>query len=167
MNLRRGDTRTQEYLQINPEAVVPTLIDDGVVICESTVIMEYLDDKYPDPAVRPAAAEERARMRAWTKKLDEGLHAAIAAISNAVAFRYQTMAGRTEEEVIAHINKIPDSVKRERIMDVTFKGIASSYFPPAIRRWNNVFSEMELALRETVWLTGDQYTLADAAYTPT
>lgn len=166
MNLRRGDTRTAEYLQLNPEGVVPTLIDEGTVICESTVIMEYLADAYPEPALRPASAKQRARMRAWTKQLDEGLHAAVGTISNAVAFRYQTMNGRTEQQVKEHINRIPDPAKRERTMEVTFKGVEASYFEPALRRWDKLFTDMEHALRSDAWLTGDQYTLADIAYVP-
>lgn len=166
MNLRRGDTRTPEYLKLNPEGVVPTLIDDGTVICQSTVIMEYLDDARPAIPMRPADAKGRARMRLWTKQLDEGLHAAIGTISNAVAFRYQTMEGRSEEETIAHINRIPDAEKRDRIMEVTFQGVESGYFAPAIRRWDAIFADMEAALAESDWLAGDAYSLADAAYTP-
>jgi glutathione S-transferase len=166
MNLRAGDTRTPEYIKMNPGAVVPTLVDNGTIICESTVIIEYLDDAYPEPSVRPKDPIERARMRDWTKQLDEGLHAAVGTISNGVAFRYQTMDGRSEEEVIAHINKIPQQAKRDRIMEVTLKGVEASYFEPAIRRWDKLFSDMEESLSENIWLTGDEYSLADIAYTP-
>jgi glutathione S-transferase len=166
MDLRAGDTRTPEYIKMNPGAVVPTLIDGGSVICESTVIMEYLDDAYPDAPVRPSNAIERARVRGWTKQLDEGLHAAVGTISGTVAFRHQMMAGRTEEEVIAFINLIPEKAKRERSLDTTFNGIESSYFEPAIKRWDKLFSDMESALSVSTWLTGETYSLADIAYTP-
>ena len=56
MNLRAGDQQKPEYLKLNPNALVPTLVDDGTVIIESTVINEYLDDAYPDLPLRPAAA---------------------------------------------------------------------------------------------------------------
>jgi glutathione S-transferase len=166
MNLRRGDTRTQEYQQLNPGAVVPTLIDDGEIVCESTVIMEYLDDAYPEPAVRPSSPEGRARMRGWLKQLDEDLHASVATISGAVAFRYQTLEGRSEAELIEHINKIPNPVKRASNLDVTLNGTDSKNFAPAIKRWDKVFADMEIALKQDPWLTGERYSLADAAYTP-
>ena len=73
-NLRRRDQHDPDYLKLNPNGVVPTLVDDGAVIIESTVICEYLDDAYPNPTLRPAAPAERARMRQWTKWLDEVLH---------------------------------------------------------------------------------------------
>ena len=166
MNLRKGDTRTPEYIKMNPGAVVPTLIDNGTIICESTVIMEYLEDAYPEPSQHPKDPVERARMRGWLKQLDEGLHAAVGTISGAVAFRYQTMAGRTEAEVIEHINLIPEPERRDRTMENNLKGVESNYFTPAIKRWDKLFSDMEAALGGNTWLTGEEYSLADIAYTP-
>ena len=166
MDLRRGDTRTPEYKELNPNAVVPTLIDEGKVICESTIIMEYLDDAYPEKSIRPKDPVERARVRNWTKQLDESLHAAVGTISGTVAFRHQMMAGRTKEETIAFINLIPQLEKRERSLDTTFKGIESRYFKPAIKRWDKLFSDMETTLSKDQWLTGKTYSLADIAYTP-
>ncbi|MCC6888206.1 MAG: glutathione S-transferase N-terminal domain-containing protein [Hyphomicrobiales bacterium] len=57
VNLRAGDAPA--YLQLNPNAVVPALLQDGLVVIESAVICEYLDldDACPDPAVKPAAGE--------------------------------------------------------------------------------------------------------------
>ena len=166
MDLRKGDTRTSEYKKLNPDAVVPTLIDNGQVICESTVIMEYLEDAYPNPSVRPANPIKRAQVRAWLKQLDEGLHAAVGTISITVAFRYQVMANRTKEETIAFINLIPEPEKRKRLMDITFNGIGSHFFKPAIKRWEKLFDDIETHLKENLWLAGSTYSLADIAYTP-
>jgi glutathione S-transferase len=55
------------YLALNPRGVVPTLLHDGKVIRESQVILEYLEDVFPAPPLRPAEPAERARMRLWTK----------------------------------------------------------------------------------------------------
>src|SRR5258706_8764083 len=96
LNLRAGDQQKPEYLKLNPNALVPTLVDKGTVIIESTVINEYLDDAYPDPPLRPAGATERARMRMWTKQLDEGVHAATSVVSSVIEFRYQTLVNGME-----------------------------------------------------------------------
>lgn len=166
MNLRRGDTRTEKYLKLNPNGVVPTLIADGVVIIESTVIQEYLDDAYPETPLKPTSAIARALMRLWTKQLDEGVHAALGAISCGTAFRYQTMAGRTEEELKAHIDTIPEPDVRSRISDLVLNGIESKYFAPALHRFDKLFSDMEETLQSNTWLTGEEYSLADIAFTP-
>lgn len=167
MDLRAGDTRTKEYIEnFNPGGVVPTLVDDGTVIYESTVIMEYLDDAYPEPSLRPADPKARARMRLWTKQLDEGVHAATGTISGCIAFRHQMLEGRTEEEARAYIDLIPEPARRARSHDVVFNGIQSELFPPAIMRFENLFSAMEKTLADSPWLAGDSYSLADIAYTP-
>ena len=154
LNLRAGETRTDSYKKLNPKGVVPTLIDDGTVIVESTVIGEYLDDAYPEMPVRPADAKSCAQMRHWTKQLDEGLHTDIGTISGAVAFRYQTIEGRTAEELAAHMAKIPDPVRRERSTDTNTHGIESKFFAPAIRNFDKLLGQMETALTAGPWLAG-------------
>jgi glutathione S-transferase len=81
LDLRARDQQRPEYLRLNTNAVVPTLVHDGTVIIESTVINEYIDEAFPGPALRPADAIGRARMRLWTKQLDEGLHADTGVLS--------------------------------------------------------------------------------------
>jgi glutathione S-transferase len=46
LSLRAGDQNTPEYLKLNPNGVVPTIVEGGQPIIESTVICEYLDDAY-------------------------------------------------------------------------------------------------------------------------
>ncbi len=52
-----------EFGALNPRLEVPTLVDDGVVVFDSTVILEYLEDRWPTPPLLPAGAAERARVR--------------------------------------------------------------------------------------------------------
>lgn len=56
--------KSAEYLALNPMGKIPVLaLDDGVSIPESETIVEYLEDAFPDPALRPHGAEARARVR--------------------------------------------------------------------------------------------------------
>jgi glutathione S-transferase len=71
--------------------VVPTLVDRDKVVPESNVILEYLDEAYPDPRLLPQDPYARASARLWTKQLDEDIHDASAAIlSFGIAFRPST-----------------------------------------------------------------------------
>ncbi len=167
LSLRKGEARTEEYKRINPNGVVPTLItENGTVIIESTVILEYLDDAYPDISLKPDNPIARARMRLWTKRLDEGVHVNLATVSNAVAFRYQHIEGRSPEELQAYFNGIPDPERRARTIDLVSQGTDSKYFRPAIHRFDSLFAEMDAALEQGAWLTGSQYSIADIAYMP-
>ena len=90
LDLRAGEHQKDWYIKLNPRAVVPTLIDGDIVVPESNVINEYLDERFPDPPLKPADPFGRACIRLWTKQLDEGVHdAGIAILSFGVAFRHQ------------------------------------------------------------------------------
>jgi len=165
LNLRAADQQKPEYLKLNPDAVVPTLLDNGAVIIESTVICEYLDDAYPEPRLRPSDAVGRARMRLWTKQLDEGVHAATSVVSNAIAFRYQKLAIGMEELEKFH-QKMPDPVKRKRSWENVTKGIDSRYFSESIKRFDKLLGDVETALSESPWLASKEFSLADIGYAP-
>ena len=142
LNLRAGDQQEPEYLKLNPNAVVPTLVDDGNIIIESTVICEYLDDAYLEPKLKPVNALGRARMRLWTKQLDEGVHAATSVVSSVIAFRYQKLAIGMEALEEFH-KKMPDPVKREKSWENVTKGVESRFFPEAIQRFDKLLADME------------------------
>lgn len=165
LNLRAGDQQKPEYLRLNPNALVPTLVDHGAVIIESTVICEYLDDAYPEPPLRPSDAVGRARMRLWTKQLDEGVHAATSVISTAIAFRYQKLAQGMEALEAFH-KKMPDPVKRERSWENVTKGVESRYFIDAVKRFNKLLRDMETSLADRPWLAGPEFSLADIGHAP-
>jgi maleylacetoacetate isomerase len=55
--------RSAEYLALNPEGLVPALVDGGQTFTQSLAIIEYLDERHPQPPLLPRAAEARARVR--------------------------------------------------------------------------------------------------------
>ena len=63
VDLRAQAQKTPDFLKLNPYGKVPVLIDDGTVLYESCIINEYLDEKYPAPALLPADLSKRAKAR--------------------------------------------------------------------------------------------------------
>jgi len=63
VDLHKGEQRTPEFLKLNPYGKVPVLIDEDVVIYDSTIINEYLDEEYPNPPLMPEDSAGRARVR--------------------------------------------------------------------------------------------------------
>lgn len=73
-----GGARSAAYRAINPLGLVPALaLDDGAVILESEIIVEYLEDRFPAPPLRPASPEARARARLLARFADEYLAAPL------------------------------------------------------------------------------------------
>ena len=58
-----GDERPDELAEINPYSTVPTLVDRDLVLYESEIIMEYLDERFPHPPLMPVYPVARARSR--------------------------------------------------------------------------------------------------------
>src|SRR5215470_4308476 len=132
LDLRAGEHQKDWYIKLNPRAVVPTLVDGDIVVPESNVINEYLDDRFPQRPLRPADALGLARMRLWTKQLDEGVHDGIALITFALAFRHQYLKNGVAGNLV--LESVPDPIKRERRRDVIEKGLDSPFFKQAIAR---------------------------------
>jgi len=74
-HLRRGEQRDPDYLALNPQGLVPTLVlDDGTVLTQSLAIIEYLDETYPAPALLPADGKARAKVRAAALAIAADIH---------------------------------------------------------------------------------------------
>lgn len=64
-HLRKGEQRAPEYLALNPQGLLPTLVtDNDAALTQSLAICEYLDEVHPEPALLPADPIERAKVRA-------------------------------------------------------------------------------------------------------
>ena len=75
VHLRKGDQRADDYRAVNPQGLVPTLVtDDGLRLTQSLAIIEYLDEKYPEPALLPRDAGDRAWARAIALEIACDIH---------------------------------------------------------------------------------------------
>jgi glutathione S-transferase len=63
LNLAKKDQKRPEFLKLNPYGKVPVIDDDGRILFESCIINEYLDEKYPNPALMPKDPYLRGRGR--------------------------------------------------------------------------------------------------------
>ena len=165
LDILAGEHHTPEYLKLNPKAVVPTLVHDGHVIRESTVICEYIDEVFPGPKLIPADPLVRANMRLWTKLVDEELHPSVRPATYVATHRHTIMI-KSPEEVKEHIENDPDPVWRERKRGWIYQGFDAPDVRIAIRFFDKLLGDMEAVLAGSEWLTGAEYTLADTALTP-
>ena len=69
-----GEQRRPDYLAVNPQGLVPALEDDGVIVTQSLAICEYLEERFPEPALLPAAPRDRAAVRAMALAVACDIH---------------------------------------------------------------------------------------------
>jgi maleylacetoacetate isomerase len=75
LDLLKGDQFDAAYKALNPEMVVPTLLDgDGPPLVQSLAIIEYLEEKYPQPPLLPSDIRARAHVRAMAQMLAMDAH---------------------------------------------------------------------------------------------
>jgi len=160
MNLRAGDQQKPEYLKLNPKGVVPTLVDDDIVVTESVVINEYIDDAFQKHPLKPNDPAGRAKMRWWTKQIDDGVFASTGTVSMSVAFHHQYTP-----EVLAELIRQRGEAYGKRF-SLLQQGVNNPNFPDAIKRLYKMVVDMNAGLERGPWLCGEMFTLADIAFAP-
>jgi glutathione S-transferase len=161
----RGDQFAPEYMKLNPNAVVPTLVHDGSPLIESSVILYYLDEAFPEPPLMPPDPRRRAGVRMFNKLIDEYVHNSCTILTFATAFR-PWFAGLSGNEIEARLAKSPSKQRTEYKRDVALHGLDSKYVRDAVAHHAKLLKMMEAALEHGHWLGGERFSLADAAVIP-
>ncbi len=95
-HLRKGEHQSSGYRRLNPQGLVPTLEKDGLTLTQSLAIIEYLEDRYPEPALLPETPEARARVRSLAQIIACDIHP----IDNLRVLNYLRTILRQPEDVI-------------------------------------------------------------------
>lgn len=70
----KNEHRAPDYLALNPQGLIPALEHDGAVLSQSLAIIEFLDEKYPDPPLLPAEPLARAQIRSISLAIACDIH---------------------------------------------------------------------------------------------
>lgn len=166
LDLAKKDQLKPEYVALNPNAVVPTLVDDGVPIIESSAICEYLNEKYPQVPLAPSDFVERARMRAWMHYIEEVAVAAIRvpSFNRAFLYRFDGLDQKRFESEQMNVRK----VRKELFQRM---GSPKGFTKEEIDRSLSELEETCRRMNESIekrgpWLIGEQFTLADVLVMP-
>jgi GSH-dependent disulfide-bond oxidoreductase len=148
------------YLAINPGGTVPTLRHDGLVLTESTPMMEYIDDAFDGPSLRPADPALRWRMRWILRVLDNSVCPALAMVaSNRVAApRFRDTPEEEKREALA---RIPDPERRRTWDLLMHDATPSEAIAESERRVSEGLALLESLLCEHPYLAGPEFSLAD------
>ena len=161
----RGDQFDTTYLKLNPSGVVPTLVHDGHAIIESSLILYYLDEAFPDPALMPKEPLLRQRVRLYNKLIDEYVHNSCMILTFATAFR-PNFVKMPREAWLAEVNKSPLKRRAEYKRSVIEHGLDSEFVIDALGQHQKMISWMADDLKCGPYLAGDAFTNADCAVIP-
>jgi glutathione S-transferase len=151
---------------LNPRAETPTLVHDGQVIRESSLICDYIEDIYPQPKLRPEAPLDKVRMREWIKLSDDKLYEVVASLSFVSVFR-KVMNGKSEEEKEQHFRNQTDLGRVMRQRSCVEKGFDSDYVIRGVYNFINLAEAINSNLSDgREWMLGDFYSLAEINYIP-
>jgi len=166
VDLFKTEQYDPNYLKLNPKGVVPTLVHGDTPVIESTLICEYIDETFPDPPLMPKTAAERAKMRLWSKFVDEGLFDGVTELSFSAMFR-ERMKSMPAELREKRFRNVGDPRRTDRFKSTYEHGVHSPFVLHAIAAYERAFKLMEPTLAERgPWLLGPMVTLADINMMP-
>lgn len=163
LDLKKKENISDDYFGINPNGLVPTLVDEGVVHIESNDIIDYIDTAYPEPSLR--TADREAEMLEWLR-LAGSIH-----VSAIKPYVYATMMQKKLKKTAQEQAKYDTLQKNEELKSFHARHAGGSAFGDAdvaksIAILEECFGKLEAALEGNTWIMGDQYTLADISWIP-
>ncbi|MFT6924565.1 MAG: glutathione S-transferase [Psychromonas sp.] len=167
IDLSKGENLTKEYIGINPNAVVPTLIDDGVVIIDSADIIDYLDKKFMPGSLRPVSKEGQKLLYYWMY-LARDNHLSIKTYMYGNIGRASENMKRTVEQMAEYRqNQTFDTALlafHERFNSA--QGLTKEDLKIATAVIDDCFEKMNERLKDHNWLVEDNFSLADITWIP-
>lgn len=154
-----------DYLALNPLGVVPTLVEDGKPVIESSIIAEYLEDRYPDPGLRPDDPFRVAQMRYWMKHVDNKVHPSCGALQwpLVMADKLRSLSAAEQDRII---DQVPEKPRRERQRRLLKLGYDAPDVLDAVGVYEKTIADLDTLLATQPWIAGEAFSLADAAMAP-
>ena len=164
VDLFRFDQLKPDYLAINPDGVVPTLVYDGHPIRESTIINEFIDQAFPGVPLVPVDPVRAAKMREFIRTSEEAL-APIALLTYVKYILPKLRLRWGDEELRTQAEKRPTKFLRDLHSRGIRGEITDDELQQAASELEILLDSVEAALDEGPWVMGD-YSLADITLAP-
>jgi GST-like protein len=154
------DQHKPDYLAINPNGTIPTLVHGDRILTESTEMGEYIDAEFPGPSLRPNSPEERWRMRWWGRFFDGYFGPSLSMIGWSV-FVGPSVRDKDPEELRRNIERIPLKERRDAWRMAIYNTFTEEALGESRRRVLHGIRVFEDALGEHPYFAGESYSLAD------
>ncbi|WP_408521528.1 glutathione S-transferase family protein [Paraburkholderia sediminicola] len=164
VDLFKFDQLRPEYLAINPEGVVPTLVHKGEIICDSAVINEYIDAAFGGVPLIPADALKAARMRGFVRACEDGFEAIVKLTM--VKYIIPKLRNRWgDEALLEQVTRRPTKFLQDMHSRGVRGEIGEKELAEAGARIEVLLDRLETALVPGPWIVGE-FSLADICVAP-
>ncbi len=153
IDLLKFDQHQPEYLKINPDGTIPAMVHGERVLTESTPMMEYADDAFDGPPLKPTDPRERWRMRWWMRFFDSYFAPSLSMIGWSV-FVGPAVRQRPKEELEAAIARIPLESRRIAWRKAMFNEFSEAELTESRRRVLYCTGMLEDHLARHEWIAG-------------
>lgn len=160
LDLLKFDQHQPEYLKINPDGTIPAMVHDDRVLTESTPMMEYVDEAFDGPPLRPTSPEDRWRMRWWMRFFDSYFAPSLSMIGWSV-FIGPAVRERDPKELEAAIDRIPLESRKIAWRKAMFNQFSLEELAESKRRVVFAAGILEQHLSRHRFIAGDTYSLGD------
>lgn len=163
VDIRKQENLTQDYFDIHPQGLVPSIVHDGVIVYESADILEYLEEKFPEPSLMPTDPKSRAEM----DRLLEFTRSGHLPIIKTWAYGRNKRPTKTLESM----PKFLELQKDQALIDFHMETLSEGAIPEekilvAERKLKAMFEDLDNKLAKHKWILGESMTLADIAWIP-
>lgn len=162
INLAQGEQNQPFYLALNPNGVVPTLVDQGLAVTESSVILEYVDSLTPDNRLMPSNRSDEVRAKMYLARCID-IHAAINTLTFTTVNRQRILAKKSPEDIETSIKAMANPANASKRRDVLKNGLDSDFMLSAFFILRRLFADMQKNLENSKWLLNESYSIADTA----
>ncbi|XP_070549308.1 uncharacterized protein [Ptychodera flava] len=159
VDLKKGENCTDDFVQINPKGLVPVLIHDGVTVTESNDIMEYLEEKFPDPPLQPKTGSERESTKKWLKLVAD-VQRPIKYLT--FKFLFGKLGSKNEESLQKLSQKLADRDLFEFYTSQK-EGFPQEIILEKIEMTHGALQQLEERLSDNQWIDRDIFSIADIA----
>jgi len=161
----RFEHLTPEYLALNPDGVVPTLVHNGEPIRESTIINEYIDQAFDGPSLMPADPLKVARMREFNRKCEDAFDGIVKLTM--VKYILPKLLNRwSREELLTQAARRPTKYYQDVHARAVRGEIPDSELAAARARIEDLLDLFEAKLDPGPWIVGKEFSLADINIAP-
>jgi len=157
VDLRKKEQKKEEFLKLNPYGKVPVIVDNGAVVYESSVINEYLEEKYPNPPLMPSDPKDRARIRIWVDFCETHFHNPWFSLYWEIKFKPEKsrdteLIEGCRNEIKEHLHRLDKELEGQEYLAGSYS-LADVAFTPRIAIFDQLEIDVDTKLKNVInWI---------------